>query len=259
MSVVGGLRKLLILARTLAFALLFAVAAPAAAQVLESADSFDGASLKPGQYVWFDEAQPTPAGYGSEAANYGPISIVVSIPQQLLYLYRGGNLVAVSTVSTGKPGKDTPTGEFTILQKNKHHRSNIYSNAPMPFMQRLTWDGIALHAGQLPGYPASHGCIRLPMAFARQLFAMTDLGVQVSVTDEEVYDPRFNPFSAPVLVADTRGLGGESFNMVTMGSRSGTRPPPPLVPVKDDGTRPPVSWVTGPAVEIVQPLPSGKR
>ena len=186
MSVVGGLRKLLILARTLAFALLFAVAAPAAAQVLESADSFDGASLKPGQYVWFDEAQPTPAGYGSETANYGPISIVVSIPQQLLYLYRGGNLVAVSTVSTGKPGKDTPTGEFTILQKNKHHRSNIYSNAPMPFMQRLTWDGIALHAGQLPGYPASHGCIRLPMAFARQLFAMTDLGVQVSVTDEEV-------------------------------------------------------------------------
>jgi hypothetical protein len=268
LSVSGGFRNALIWARILAVALLFGFAAPAAAQVLESVDTFDGASLRPGQYVWFDEANPTPAGYGSETANTGPISIVVSIPQQLVYVYRGGNLIAVSTVSTGKDGHETPTGEFTILQKNKHHRSNIYSNAPMPFMQRLTWDGIALHAGQLPGYPASHGCIRLPMAFARQLFVMTELGGQVSVIDEEVYDPRFNPFSAPVLTADTRGLGGESFNVVTLGSsggssggsRSSTRPPPPLVPVKDDGTRPPVSWVTGPAAEIVQPLPpNGKR
>ena len=259
MSGVGGVLKLLKAARILAFALLFGIAAPAAAQVLESVESFNGATLKPGQYVWFDEASPTPASYGSATATYGPITMVISIPQQLLYLYRGGNLIAVSTVSTGKPGKDTPTGEFTILQKNKHHRSNIYSNAPMPFMQRLTWDGIALHAGQLPGYPASHGCIRLPMAFARQLFALTDLGVQVSVIDEDVYDPRYNPFSAPQLMADTRGLGGESFNVVTMGSSSGTRPPPPLVPVKDDGKRQPVSWVTGPAAEVVQPLPTGKR
>ena len=143
MSVVTGLRNLLILA----FAMLMVGAIPAAAQVIESPDTFNVNTLKPGQYVWFDEADPTPAGYGSEGANYGPISIVVSISQQLAYVYRGGNLIAVSTVSTGRAGHETPTGEFTILQKNKFHRSNIYSNAPMPYMQRLTWDGIALHAG----------------------------------------------------------------------------------------------------------------
>lgn len=261
MSLVGGVRKMLILARILAFSLAFSLAAPASAQVLESTEGFNGAALKPGQYVWFDEASATPVSYGRSD---GAISLVVSIPQQLIYVYRGGTLIGVSTVSTGKRGKETPTGDFTILQKNKHHRSNIYSNAPMPFMQRLTWDGIALHAGALPGYPASHGCIRLPMAFARQLFVMTAMGGQVSVTDEEVYDPRYNPFAAPLLTADTQGLGGESFNVVTMGSgwagsSNGTRPPPPLAPVKDDGTRQPVSWVTGPAAEVVQPLPNGKR
>ena len=256
MSVVTGLRNALILA----LAMLMVTAIPAAAQVIESPDTFNVTTLKPGQYVWFDEADPTPAGYGSETANYGPISIVVSISQQLAYVYRGGNLIAVSTVSTGKAGHRTPIGEFTILQKNKFHRSNIYSNAPMPFMQRLTWDGIALHAGKLPGYPASHGCIRLPNAFARQLFDLTEMGAQVSVIDEDVTDPRLDPFAQPVMVADTSNLGGESFNVVTMGSgRSGVTPPPALVPVKDDGTRQPVSWVTGPAAEVVQPLPRGKR
>ena len=256
MSVVTGLRNLLILA----FAMLMVGAIPAAAQVIESPDTFNVNTLKPGQYVWFDEADPTPVGYGSETANYGPISIVVSISQQLAYVYRGGNLIAVSTVSTGKAGHRTPIGDFTILQKNKFHRSNIYSNAPMPFMQRLTWDGIALHAGKLPGYPASHGCIRLPNAFARQLFDLTEMGAQVSVIDEDVTDPRLDPFAQPVMVADTSNLGGESFNVVTMGSgRSGVTPPPALVPVKDDGTRQPVSWVTGPAAEVVQPLPRGKR
>ena len=84
------------------------------------------------------------------------------------------------------PGHDTPTGTFTILQKRRTHFSNIYDNAPMPFMQRLTWDGIALHAGQIPGTPASHGCVRLPTAFARHLFGETSLGARVYIVDSHV-------------------------------------------------------------------------
>lgn len=129
-------------------------------------------SLQAGQWLW-DEA-------GSGA---GPLAIMVSIDRQHLYVYRGETLIGVSTVSTGKPGKATPLGEFRILQKNVFHRSNLYSNAPMPYMQRLTWGGIAIHGGQLPGYPASHGCIRVPLDFAKKLFAATDMGGIVSVSD----------------------------------------------------------------------------
>jgi hypothetical protein len=119
------------------------------------------------------------------AGAVGPIRIVIDRSQQRAFVYRGDLLIGVSTVSTGKKGHATPLGSFTILQKAARHRSNKYSNAPMPFMQRLTWDGIALHAGPLPGFPASHGCIRLPWAFARKLFAETSLGVVVEVTDGE--------------------------------------------------------------------------
>ena len=129
-------------------------------------------SLRPGQFVW----QPA-------RATDGEVEIVVSLPLQRAYVYRGGTLIGVSTVSTGREGYETPVGTFNILQKRRTHFSNRYDNAPMPFMQRLTWDGIALHAGQIPGEPASHGCIRLPTAFARHLFAMTELGAAVHVTD----------------------------------------------------------------------------
>ena len=84
-----------------------------------------------------------------------------------------------SAVSTGKPGKETPTGEFPILQKKKHHRSTLYDDAPMPYMQRITWDGVALHAGRVPGYPASHGCIRLPGGFAEKLYEITNFSSTV--------------------------------------------------------------------------------
>ena len=111
--------------------------------------------LKPGQFIWMPEVVPQ-----------GPLVMVISITEQRAYLYRNGVLIAVSTVSTGKKGKETPTGVFTILQKNKDHKSSLYNDAPMPFMQRLTWDGVALHAGKLPGYPASHGCPTiLPRSF----------------------------------------------------------------------------------------------
>src|SRR6185503_12097277 len=100
---------------------------------------------------------------------------------QRAYVYRNGVLIAVSSVSTGKPGHETPTGVFTILQKDKDHHSNLYNNAPMPYQQRLTMGGVALHAGGLPGYPESHGCIHLPTQFAKELFAITNLGVTVVV------------------------------------------------------------------------------
>ena len=134
----------------------------------------DGAieELKPGGYLWAPEIAPQ-----------GPVTVIVSLSTQRAYAYRNGVPIGVSTVSTGAPGHETPTGVFVILQKAAKHRSNKYSNAPMPFMQRLTWDGIAMHAGNLPGYPASHGCIRLPAAFAKLLFGVTRLGLTVVITD----------------------------------------------------------------------------
>jgi hypothetical protein len=130
------------------------------------------ASLQPGEFVW----QP-------ERAAAGAVEIVVSIPLQRAFVYRGGTLIGVTTVSTGRPGHDTPTGRFPILGKHRQHFSNLYNGAPMPFMQRLTMDGIALHAGEIPGRPASHGCVRLPLAFARLLFAATAVGTTVHITE----------------------------------------------------------------------------
>jgi len=114
---------------------------------------------------------------------------VISLPQQRAHVYRSGIRIGVSTISSGKPGHATPTGAFPILQKRRVHRSNLYDNAPMPYMQRLTWDGIALHAGRIPGKPASHGCIRLPKAFAKALFSVTERGVTVVVADETSHGP----------------------------------------------------------------------
>ena len=96
--------------------------------------------------------------------------VYVDIGRQRATVYRNGVRIGVSTISSGKAGNSTPTGVFTILQKNKDHRSSTYDNAPMPYMQRLTWKGVAMHAGNLPGYPASHGCVRLPLEFAKRLF-----------------------------------------------------------------------------------------
>jgi hypothetical protein len=133
----------------------------------------DHAILKPGEFLWLPEIAPA-----------GPLVIVVSIPEQQAYVYRNGVRIAVSTVSTGKKGHETPTGVFTILQKHKDHKSDLYNSAPMPYMQRLTWDGVALHAGKLPGYPASHGCVRLPMEFAKRLFELTTFGITVIVAND---------------------------------------------------------------------------
>lgn len=110
-----------------------------------------------------------------------PMVLVVSLKQQKLDVYRGTTLVTTSQVSTGMPGHATKAGVFSILEKQKFHHSNIYSGAPMPFMNRITWSGTALHAGVVPGYPASHGCIRLPFSFAPKLFQITTVGDNVIV------------------------------------------------------------------------------
>lgn len=123
-----------------------------------------------------------------EIAPGGRLVMVVSLDEQYLYVYRNGVAIGASPISSGRPGYETPTGVYTILQKEREHRSNLYNDAPMPFMQRLTWDGIAMHGGNVPGHPASHGCIRLPQSFAEKLFGASQRGAVVVIADARV-DP----------------------------------------------------------------------
>lgn len=161
--------------RAVAIALIATLwAGPALAQGAKASSPVEFArdveQLKTGEWVWAPEVAPA-----------GPILVYVDLSSQRATVYRNGVRIAVSTVSSGKVGHETPTGVFTVLQKDAKHRSSKYNNAPMPFTQRLTWDGIALHAGGLPGYPESHGCVHLPYDFAKALFAETSLGVTVVV------------------------------------------------------------------------------
>jgi len=155
-------------------ALLAGAAASAAAHPArhrEQSVAAKAARLGPGQYVW-----------AANAASSGPLMLIVDLSAQRALLYRNGVPIAASTVSTGRRGRETPRGVFTILQKKIVHRSRTYDDAPMPYMQRLTWKGVAMHAGRIPGYPASHGCIRLPKGFAKRLYAVTTIGTPVMIT-----------------------------------------------------------------------------
>lgn len=129
--------------------------------------------LPPGEFFWEPELAPR-----------GPLVMIISLPEQTLSAYRNGIRIAYSSISSGVKGRSTPTGVFTILEKEVIHFSNLYHHAPMPYMQRLTWEGVALHGGDLPGYPASHGCIRLPREFAKKLYSVTTRGTTVIVVDE---------------------------------------------------------------------------
>ena len=122
----------------------------------------------------------------ADPANGEPITLVISLNHQKIDVYRGATLVTSSVVSTGMRGYPTKAGVFSILDKKRHHHSNIYSGAPMPWMQRLTWSGTALHAGVVPGYPASHGCIRLLFSFAPKLFKITTVGEHVVVAQDSL-------------------------------------------------------------------------
>ncbi|WP_133500861.1 L,D-transpeptidase family protein [Cognatilysobacter terrigena] len=162
----------LALAASSAFAANVTASSPDSTASIASLDN--ESMLKPGTFEWAADAE----------SGTGPVTIVVSLPAQMVHVYRGDTRIARSTISSGRPGYDTPPGVYEILEKDRVHHSNKYDNAPMPYMQRLTWDGVALHAGHIPGYPASHGCVRLPMAFAEQLFKITEKGGRVIVADE---------------------------------------------------------------------------
>ncbi|MFC4728442.1 L,D-transpeptidase [Coralloluteibacterium thermophilus] len=210
--------------RSLVLALVL-LAAPAAAIEHGREMPFDTevTALRPGEYIWSPELAPS-----------GPVLVVVSLPEQLAFVYRNGVRIGASTVSSGKPGHVTPTGIFSILQRRKEHYSNLYNNAPMPYMQRLTWDGIALHAGNLPGYPASHGCVRMPLDFARRLFDVTRTGMTVVVSDDIGFAPQvahpglFSPADA-----------------------DGTARPDPAVPADADVTWTPELAAEGPLTIVV--------
>ncbi|HUD27752.1 MAG TPA: L,D-transpeptidase [Novosphingobium sp.] len=154
-------------------------AVPAAAQGSTASSPAEFARqaerLKPGEWVWAPAIAPS-----------GPVLVYVDLSRQLATVYRNGVRIGVTSVSSGKAGHETPTGVFTILQKDADHHSSKYNNAAMPYQQRLTWDGIALHAGGLPGYPESHGCVHLPYGFSRSLFQITSLGATVVIDGDAI-------------------------------------------------------------------------
>jgi len=180
--------------------------------------------LKKGEFLWMGEALTT-----------GPVVMVVSITEQRAYVYRNGILIGATTVSTGRPGHATPTGVFTVLQKQKEHRSTIYDGAPMPYMERLTWGGVALHAGGLPGYPESHGCIHLPSEFAQRLFEISPNGMTVVIGTEATEPERV---AHPGYLAPVKFVGGQPLERE------------PLAPTEDDRWQPELS-PSGPVSIVV--------
>ena len=147
--------------------------------------------------------------------------IVVSLGKQTVSVYDGITKIATSTISSGMRGRETPTGIFSILEKNRYHYSNLYGGAPMPYMNRITNSGVAMHEGVVPGYPASHGCIRLPGSFARNLFGITEIGARVIVTRTILRPPRSR---APT---SSRRCRRTSRRAITRRTEPPPRPPPP--------------------------------
>src|SRR3954452_18169418 len=163
--------------------------------------------LKPGEYWWHPEISPQ-----------GPLVVLVSVPEQVMHVYRNGILIGRSSVSTGSKGHATPGGVFSILEKKQEHYSKKYDNAPMPNMQRLTWTGIAMHSGNLPGYPASHGCIRLPFDFSQLLFKETAKGGTVVVGDGKTPTPYFASNPGLMLAPNGGPIGRAAVEMEGRGS-----------------------------------------
>ena len=172
--------------------------------------------LKKGEFLWMGEAVTT-----------GPVVMVVSITEQRAYVYRNGILIGATTVSTGRPGHLTPTGVFTVLQKQKEHRSTIYDGAPMPYMERLTWGGVALHAGGLPGYPESHGCIHLPSEFAQRLFDISPNGMTVVIGTEQTAPEQV---AHPGYLAPVKFVGGQPVEPEAFAPKDDERWQPELSP-----------------------------
>lgn len=161
----------------------------------------------------------SPAEQAKPQLPKGPLTLVVSIRNQRVSVYGPNGKITESPVSTGRSGHDTPTGVFSIVGKEVMHHSNLYGDAPMPFMNRITWSGVALHAGALPGYPASHGCIRLPYGFARTLYGMTRMGTRVIVARDDAaphpiaHDALFTPLPS----------GGQLASAATLAAAASTK------------------------------------
>ena len=161
----------------------------------------------------------------------GPVLVLVSLTEQRARVYRNGIEVGITTVSSGRAGHPTPTGVFTILQKARVHHSSTYDEASMPFTERLTWDGVALHAGGVPGYPSSHGCVHLPLDFAQLLFGVTKVGTTVVIADahsapQDIVHPG-------LIAADDRGRRPTRATIVWEPERSPTGPLSLLVSIAD--------------------------
>jgi hypothetical protein len=189
-----------------------ALAAPAFAMNANPSflDQAEAGELLPGAYLWDPSIAPS-----------GPLNMTVDLSSQRTFVYRGGRLIGISTISSGKPGHETPTGTFTVLQKERIHHSNLYDDAPMPYMERLAWSGLALHAGHVRGYPASHGCIHLPMGFAAALFREPTRGMQVVIEghapsrEEIMMASRQNaPANSQCCQADDQAAGGAGYSNV---------------------------------------------
>src|SRR4051794_5176637 len=172
----------------------------------------------------FKDAAAKTQRFGFGELPPGPLQLVISIRKQQVVLYSNGHRVAQAPVSTGTPSHPTPTGLFSIIEKDRWHRSNLYFNAPMYFMHRLTWSGVAMHEGVLPGLPASHGCIRLPREFVARLWAVSNLGVRVVISHDEVV---LQDFAHPQLFVHK--------------DKTVDVPPPAAPEVLFDGLRPSIS------------------
>jgi hypothetical protein len=177
------------------------------------------ALLPPDGFAWQPEVAPR-----------GPVLVLVSLTEQIARVYRNGIEVGISRVSTGRPGYPTPTGVFTILQKARVHHSTTYDEASMPYTERLTWDGVALHAGIVPGYPSSHGCVHLPLEFAELLFGATEVGTTVVIADEHQTP---NEFAHPDLLQPSGELPALTGNYVWKPDRSPVGPLSLLVSIAD--------------------------
>ena len=171
--------------------------------------------LKPGDWVWAGNIAP-----------HGPVLVYVELDRQLATVYRNGVRIAVTTISSGKEGFATPGGVFTILEKDIDHRSRTYDDAPMPYQQRLTWKGVAMHAGNLPGYPASHGCVRLPLEFSKLLFTTTTMGGTVVIANSKA-DPYKRP---PAGVLAPHRDGGQSIARLPLQNSEAYRWTPEVAP-----------------------------
>lgn len=157
-----------------------------------------------------DGTSNNPHGWVSAQPPDEQLSMRVDLRTQWAYLYRGGMQIAATPISSGRRHYRTPTGTFTVVQKQEMHRSNKYNDARMPYMQRLSWDGLALHAGRVPRHPSSHGCIHLPMRFARWLYNQPTMGMRVAISDPVVTDkPAAEPRSV-VAAADLTDRGTSS-------------------------------------------------